>query len=447
MGNTMIRRRNKFIFLVLDLITIFLSYFLAFNFRYEQFDQRNIDSFISLAPWILLISLFFISVYELYNVHRRSNWDILRDILVANTFIVFIIMAFSFLFRQFALPRSVIIIAYITAIVIMFLWKWFYLNVLHKNHIDKILVVGSYEKGSIVENLKSTFSNKVKLTIVDSINVDNISALIQANDMVAISPGVNEKDKTKIIYEAVGKNRQVYIVPSAYDLVLTRANITSFDDSMVLSVKPLRLTLDQQLLKRVFDIVLSSISLILLSPLFLIAIVIIKFESPKDSIFYGQKRMGRYNKEFTILKFRSMVENAESKSGPVLASSNDPRITKVGRFLRATRIDEIPQLFNVLAGDMSIVGPRPEREHFIKEFEKKHESYKYRSTVKPGITGIAQVMGKYTTSVEDKLRFDLYYIRNYSFWLDMLLLLRTVIVVLDKTKSEGAHRSKKVEVR
>ncbi|MCS0654756.1 sugar transferase [Cytobacillus firmus] len=441
MSKPSVRRRNKFIFLGIDLVSIILSYVMAFQIRFDQIAQRNIDSFISLTPWILLISLFFISVYELYNVQRRSRWDIIRDILVANTFIVFIIMAFSFFFRQFALPRTVIVIAYLISIGLMILWKLIYLKLKNANNIEKILVVGTNHNDMryLVENLKKTFSNKARISTANVNHIESIEGLIRVNDMIAISPDINEKLKTKIIYESVSKNKTVYIVPSAYELILTRSNITSFEDSMVLTVKPLGLTLDQQLIKRVFDIVFSLISIIILSPIFLLAIILIKFESPKGSIFYGQKRMGRYNREFTIFKFRSMVEDAEKYTGPVLASSNDMRVTKIGKFLRATRIDELPQLFNVITGDMSIVGPRPEREHFIKEFEKKHESYKYRSTVKPGITGIAQVMGKYSTSVEDKLRYDLYYIRNYSLWLDILLLLRTVIVVLDKTKSEGTE--------
>jgi lipopolysaccharide/colanic/teichoic acid biosynthesis glycosyltransferase len=138
-----------------------------------------------------------------------------------------------------------------------------------------------------------------------------------------------------------------------------------------------------------------------------------------------------------IYKFRSMVMNAEALTGPTLAEQNDNRITKTGKFLRATRIDELPQLINVLAGHMSIIGPRPEREFFIQQFTKSNKSYQYRNTVKPGITGYAQIMGKYTTDVENKLRFDLYYIRNYSFWMDLVILLRTINVVLDKTKAEG----------
>ncbi|MBU7594549.1 sugar transferase [Metabacillus halosaccharovorans] len=446
MSELMIRRKNKFLFLGLDMLCILLSYVFAFLLRFDEIPERNIDSFFALIPWILLISLLFLSVYELYNIQRRNKWDMLRDILVANTFIVFITMAFSFIFREFALPRTIIVISYFIAVILMITWKMIYIKYNKVRNIENVVLFGHHQDmKKLINDLKSSFSNKITITCIDpEVKRGNLDVLIKSADMIAISPNISEKAKTKIVSEAISKNKTVFIVPSTYELFLTKSTITSVEDTMVLSVKPFGLSLDQLLLKRLSDLIISIFSLILFSPFFLLAIVLIKFEDPKGSVFFGQKRLGRYNKEFTILKFRSMIENAEKETGPVLASENDQRITKIGKFLRMTRIDEMPQLINVLRGDMSIVGPRPEREHFIKEFEQKHESYKYRNTVKPGMTGVAQVMGKYTTSVEDKLRYDLFYIRNYSIWLDILLLLRTVIVVLDKTKSEGASEAKKV---
>ncbi|MCD8509548.1 MAG: sugar transferase [Bacillus sp. (in: Bacteria)] len=140
------------------------------------------------------------------------------------------------------------------------------------------------------------------------------------------------------------------------------------------------------------------------------------------------------------------MKGQKKLTGPVLATENDARITKVGKFMRATRIDELPQLFNVIKGDMSLVGPRPEREFFTKQITKEHYSYAHRNTVQPGITGYAQIMGKYSTDVVDKLRFDLYYIRNYSFWLDIVILLKTFVVILDKSKAEGTEVNDKKAV-
>lgn len=158
-----------------------------------------------------------------------------------------------------------------------------------------------------------------------------------------------------------------------------------------------------------------------------------------------RRGLPRETGKFKLYKFRTMIVNAEKKTGPVLAYDRDPRITPLGRFLRASRLDELPQLFNVLKGDMSIVGPRPERQHFINEFTKDIPHFKYRIMVKAGVTGLAQVLGKYTTSPEDKARFDLLYIRNYSLWLDLKIMLRTLKVVFLKDKSSGVKEEKSLE--
>ncbi|MCD8501163.1 MAG: sugar transferase [Bacillaceae bacterium] len=232
-------------------------------------------------------------------------------------------------------------------------------------------------------------------------------------------------------------NKIVYVIPSLYELLLQRASVTPLDDTLVLSVKPFGLTWDQVLFKRLFDFVVSLAAVVIVSPIMLLTAIIVKLEDPKGSVIYKQERLGKDNKPFMIYKFRSMIEGAENKTGPTLAIENDSRITKVGKFMRSTRLDELPQLLNVLKGDMSLVGPRPERDFFVQQLTKEHDDYCYRNKVQPGITGYAQIMGKYSTEAQDKLRFDLYYIRSYTFWLDIVILLKTFIVLLDKTKAEG----------
>jgi exopolysaccharide biosynthesis polyprenyl glycosylphosphotransferase len=188
---------------------------------------------------------------------------------------------------------------------------------------------------------------------------------------------------------------------------------------------------EQQRLKRFVDVSVSLILLALTLPIWLLTALAIKWESP-GAIFFQQRRTGFFNKEFNILKFRSMCENAE-KDGARWASKNDSRITRVGNFIRKTRIDELPQLLNVLKGEMSIVGPRPEREVFIHDLEKHIPFYRFRHTVKPGVTGLAQVRYTYGASVEDamhKHRHDIYYIKHQSVWMDLRILLDTVRVVL-----------------
>jgi len=186
-----------------------------------------------------------------------------------------------------------------------------------------------------------------------------------------------------------------------------------------------------QLAKRIIDVFSAIILLFIAFPLSLVVALAIKLETP-GPIFFKQKRTGLYNDEFEVIKFRSMGHDAE-KTGAQWASKNDLRVTKVGKFIRKTRIDELPQIINILKGEMSIVGPRPEREVFITDLENEIPYYRFRHAVKPGITGLAQVCYPYGASVEDavwKHKYDIYYIKHHSSWLDLKILFKTVKVVL-----------------
>lgn len=188
---------------------------------------------------------------------------------------------------------------------------------------------------------------------------------------------------------------------------------------------------DTQLAKRVVDVFSAFLLLLLSFPIILITAVAIKIET-RGPVFYKQKRTGQYNAEFNVVKFRSMSIDAEV-GGARWAVKNDSRVTRVGKFIRKTRIDELPQIINILKGEMSIVGPRPEREVFITDLEKTIPYYRFRHAVKPGVTGLAQVSYPYGASVEDatwKHKYDIFYIKHHSFWLDVRILIRTVKVVL-----------------
>lgn len=437
MGEINSTRPRKFLIIFIDLFLIFIAYVFSFQLRFEKIDQLNWDAFIALTPWILLIALFFILMYELYSVDRKSKWDIIRNLFVASTLMMFLTMAASFLLREFALPRSVIFIAYILGNILLVSWKLLVYSFITKK-VNLVLFVGDEEEHlKIADQMDFQFGKRTTINHVSKDKeLEQIYKRICEVDYVVIGSKISNKLKSKVIYEAIKNEKIVYVIPDFYDLLLSQSIITTIDDSMVMGVKPFGLTISQKIFKRAYDIVVSLIALTILSPVFVVIMIIMKIKEPNGSIFYKQERLGQNNKEFMIYKFRSMVEGAEKLTGPVLAGQNDPRITKFGHFIRKTRIDELPQFLNVLQGDMSIVGPRPEREFFIKQFEQEHNSYTYRNTVKPGITGYAQIMGKYTTTVVDKLRFDLFYIRNYSFVLDLIIQFRTVIVMLDKTKTE-----------
>lgn len=182
--------------------------------------------------------------------------------------------------------------------------------------------------------------------------------------------------------------------------------------------------------KRIFDIIYTLILLVVFAPVMILTAIAIKLES-KGPIFYRQRRVGLYNIEFEVIKFRSMATNAEA-NGAQWASKNDPRVTKVGKFIRKTRIDEMPQLFNILKGEMSLIGPRPERQVFIDRLKTAIPYYEFRHVIKPGLTGWAQVKYPYGASIEDgmwKHKYDMYYIKHQSFWFDFKIILQTVKVV------------------
>ena len=228
------------------------------------------------------------------------------------------------------------------------------------------------------------------------------------------------------------------------DIIMKGATDICLFDTPLMLVRSRGLNLTQRFFKRFMDIVISLLAMVVAAPIMLIIACLIKIEDG-GPIFYKQERVTRGGKHFDILKFRSMIVDAEKYNVAQLAEENDPRITKVGRVIRATRLDELPQILNILKGDMSVVGPRPERRELIERYEKEIPEFNYRLKVKGGLTGYAQVYGKYNTSPYDKLRLDLMYIENYSLLLDIKLILMTVRIIFKKESTEGFHRNPELE--
>ena len=214
--------------------------------------------------------------------------------------------------------------------------------------------------------------------------------------------------------------------------------LDKIDDVPVFRPQRLRLTLEQRSLKRILDIVVALLGFLAALPFMLLTAIAIKIFDP-GPVFYSQERAGCYEKPFKVYKFRTMRVDAEKLSGPMLAQENDPRITRLGAFLRAVRLDELPQIWNVLVGNMSIVGPRPERPFFVEQFKQEIPEYVYRMNVKPGITGLAQGYGKYNTTAYDKLIYDLVYIQNAGIRMDLTIIIQTVRVLFQKSATEGVY--------
>lgn len=224
---------------------------------------------------------------------------------------------------------------------------------------------------------------------------------------------------------------RVSVVPSVYDILVGRVSSGRIHDIPVVEVVKNPRDDLAYVFKRTTDFAIAAVLLVLTSPIAIVAALAVKLGS-SGPVFYRQRRVGQSGVQFTIWKFRTMLENAEQGSGPVLATHEDQRVTPIGRILRATRIDEIPQLWNVLNGTMSLIGPRPERPEFVRRYAEEIPGYLERLQVKPGLTGLAQVNGEYHTSPAYKLKYDLAYIYNYSITLDLKIMAETVKVMVTR---------------
>ena len=327
----------------------------------------------------------------------------------------------------------------VIAIVLILLYTSLY-HRLYAPH-DMLLIYG-HRRGVELKIKMDARKDKYNISglISSDEGYDKIIQEIPKYDAVVINdvPAQLRNDLLKYCYRY---RVRTYVSPKLTDIMLRGArNITLFDTPLLL-VKGTGLTPAERVAKRAMDILISAIVLLILSPLMLLIAAAIKLEDG-GPIFFRQKRLTRNGREFDILKFRSMVVDAEKYAGAVLATDNDPRITRVGRIIRPFRIDELPQLLNILKGDMSIVGPRPERKVIADEYCKDIPEFAYRLKVRGGLTGYAQIYGKYNTSAYDKLRLDLMYIENYSLLLDIKLMILTIRILFSKESTEGVDKAK-----
>lgn len=246
-------------------------------------------------------------------------------------------------------------------------------------------------------------------------------------------PAQERNDLLKFCYE---NSIRCYLSPKVSDLILRGAEEQHMFDTPLMMVRGTGLTIESSFIKRCIDIVISALLLLLVSPLMLIVALCIHLED-RGPVFYSQERLSQNRRVFRVYKFRSMKVDAESDGIARLASQNDDRVTRVGAVIRRHRIDELPQLWNVFKGEMSLVGPRPERPEISADYEKKIPEFSYRMKVKAGLTGYAQVYGKYNTTAYDKLKLDLMYINGWSLMLDLEILLKTIQTVLIKENTDG----------
>ena len=298
-------------------------------------------------------------------------------------------------------------------------------------------------EGSDIKSIHRKINRfKLQYQIADIVRYDDprLWGVIDRNQLVFVFD-VPSKHRSRIVEYCYSRSIGMYYVPDVYDVISNSSARHIIDDVPLLGKEEFRIRLVNRFAKRTLDLLVTLPITILLLPVMLITAVAIKIYD-KGPAFYKQTRLTIGGKEFKLLKFRSMIVNAEKDGVARLAQENDGRITPVGKILRRTRLDELPQLFNILNGDMSLVGPRPERPEIAKEYEKELPEFRLRLKAKAGLTGYAQVYGKYNTEPRDKLLFDLFYIENQNIWMDLNILFKTIIVVFRKDATEEVEAGK-----
>lgn len=391
-------------------------------------------------PILIIIMLVMFNVYGLFSLVRKRIADIFLNIIVAVINIYVIAMAITFFFRSFDYSRIVLLYSGAFSLILLFIWNY----ICHQWEINNlpafsgILFCGENEAIRLQEKIGKIYGmhKAIKEVVADINSNQNWQSCADKYDLIFIGAELDISAKEQIICYGRSAKKQMFIVPTMYEMACKNTSLIIADDIPMQRITRLLLTAEQKILKRMLDIAVSIPAIVILLPLMAVTVIAIKADS-KGPVIYSQERVGQYGKNFKVYKFRSMRQDAEAQSGPVLAKEGDSRITKVGRFIRATRIDELPQLFNVLKGEMSIVGPRPERPFFVEQFIKEKPEYAYRHNVKPGITGLAQIAGKYNTTAYDKLIYDLIYIQEVSIKTDLIIMLQTLKVLITKESTEG----------
>ncbi len=445
-----IRKAEKYYkigIILVDLALIHVAYILAFLVRYDwTLPAFNFEPYLASTPFITFAAFLYFDIFGLLKFYRKTLQETAVTLLKSIFLLSITTVTITYYLRGFSFPRLILAIAPIFQFILLFIWKGIVLYVRRQFSSDiKLMVIGERsELRSILDKVSHTLK-RAKLHIHCVIPSDEINKAfkrLKDVDEVFISDNVSDNDKMSIITECLARKKVVYIVPRMFEISLSSARIVQFEDMPAFMVDRLGLTTEQRFFKRLFDLFLAAIGIVITAPIMILAAIVVKSTSEGPAI-YKQTRITVGNREFEVLKFRTMYTGAEDETGPVLSNGNDPRITKVGRVLRNLRIDELPQLFNVLRGEMSFVGPRPERPFFVEQFSKEIPEYTHRYLVKAGITGYAQVYGKYDTSAVDKLKYDLLYIRDYSLMLDIKLILQTLKVF----KGEKAVYQKSANVR
>lgn len=446
---------------VIDVSMIALAFYLAYVLRL----RTEVRPLIELPPFrtywgmmaIQIVSLtvvFFLT--KLYHRKRgTSRIDELSSVFVAvsiGTIVTTAVTAFIFK-NELDYPRLMVVYAWLITIVLVAAGRLLYggmLSTLYKRGIAsiRVLLVGTDDVGQMILR-RVEESPKLGYRVVGLVNgasgqqcvenvpvlgsLDDISEIIDAHEIDEVIIGLPEASHDEILSIISRCHRErvsIKVFPDVFQIMASEVSIGHLNGLPLLAVRDVALRGWKLTFKRIVDLMVSLAVLILCSPAMLLIAVLIKLDSP-GPVFYVQERMGLDGRPFQVIKFRSMRAGAEDQTGPVWASKDDPRRTRLGAFLRRFSLDELPQFINVLLGDMSVVGPRPERPVFVEQFRKSIPRYMDRHWEKAGLTGWAQVNGlRGDTSIAERTKYDLYYVENWSLLLDFKIMLMTILEVL-----------------
>jgi exopolysaccharide biosynthesis polyprenyl glycosylphosphotransferase len=438
--------KNRLFFLILgDAIILNASFLLAYVVRFGlEIPYANFLPYLRYFPLFTLTYILILAIFGVYEMEKDFGFfDHLLVLAPAVGVFVVVHLGMLFLLREFAFPRLTLISAY------LFLWFLTALFRVLDSHLlqrtlapPKALLLG--KRDEVQSFLEEGKTDSVKVVGWISENQEEVPGLkafppgpcdqllkeAKAEEILILSSPEIAPRILDLLIEARRKGVKISMVPSLYEMLTGSSNFSRLGNVPIVELWRDVSSTDRFLI-RALDIFGALLLLIVLSPLLLFAALGIKLTSP-GPIFFKQERVGLGGKVFNLIKFRTMKPDAEKETGPVFAQEKDPRITPFGRFLRLLRVDEFPQFLNVLKGEMSLVGPRPERPVFVEQFEKEVPGYSLRFLVKPGMTGMAQIYGTYETSPANKLRYDLAYIRNQSFLLNLRLLFLTFKLMLGR---------------
>ena len=426
------------IVLLVDCFLAVVGYYIAYLIRFPlPLPAANLIALESMTPWIALGTMAIFGSMGLYGLPNLDGNQTTASVVVAVGLLELATMASAFWFRSFAFPRTVFGIASVVHLLLLVPWRRFVRAVDKKAVAGLRLLIVSDSSDSQVDRLAQKLGTQTNVGL--QVSAGKALAMLEDGSMefdAALVSTTGGEDHQKLLQRFIALGKPIMVSPSPVDIMMASAQAGQVDDHPILLISGLGLSPGQAFVKRVIDLVLSVMGLLVSLPVLALAAMAVAVSSGTP-VLYGQERTGARGATFKVWKLRTMRKDAELDSGPVLATKNDPRVTPVGQILRATRIDEVPQMFNVLRGDMSLVGPRPERPEFVKVYASSIPYYGYRHLVKPGLTGLAQVRGRYSTKAEDKLLYDLTYVANYSLLLDLTIILQTLATLMTLSSSEG----------